>query len=165
MRGATRARVFEKVSCPLTFHRDYQSKLWRKEIEGRRSQSAEDISWAASQISRVVAGHRQVDAQHIHEADLLRVAGALSLLGLDLDVYQTRGYDCPRSSFSFSGLPPYPCPVEIKKRSARFDYQILHYTNLPRAVVLCIEHDLVNPPDHVDVVELTALGEYLGKFR
>ena len=88
---------------------------------------------------------------------------ALSLLGLDLDVYLTKGYDCPLSRFTFSGLPPYRCPVEIKKQSARFDYQILHYADLPRAVVLCIEHDLVNPPDHVDVVELTALGEYLSR--
>ena len=164
MRDAKRARVLEKVSCPLSFHRDYQSKLWRGEIEERRSRSPEDISWAAFQINRVVADHRRVDARHIHEADLLRAAGALSVLGLDLDVYLTRGYDCPLSRFSFSGLPTYRCPVEIKKHSARFDYQIMHYTELPRAVVLCVEHDLVNPPAHVDVVELAALGDYLGKF-
>jgi hypothetical protein len=35
------------------------------------------------------------------------------------------------------------------------------YPELPRAVVLCVDHDLVNPPDHVDVVELAALAEYL----
>jgi hypothetical protein len=37
------------------------------------------------------------------------------------------------------------------------------YTVLPRAVVLCLEHDLLNPPDHVDVVELAALAEYLAQ--
>ncbi len=55
--------------------------------------------------------------------------------------------------------------MEIKKRSARFDYQILHYAELPRAVVLCLEHDLVNPPDHVDVVELASLAEELEQAR
>ena len=38
----------------------------------------------------------------------------------------------------------------------------MRYAELPRAVVLCIEHDLVNPPDHVDVLELSALADYLG---
>jgi hypothetical protein len=58
-------------------------------------------------------------------------------------------------------FPIYPCPVEIKKRSSGFDYQIMRYTELPRAVVLCLEHDLVNPPDHVDILELSALADYL----
>jgi hypothetical protein len=82
-------------------------------------------------------------------------------LGVDLGLYLMKGYDCPKSQFSFSGLPPYPCPVEIKKRSSRFDYQIMRYTDLPRAVVLCVEHDLKNPPGHVDILELSALADYL----
>lgn len=97
----------------------------------------------------------------MHEADLLRAAGALSVFGLNLSLYLTKGYDCPKSQFSFSGFPIYPCPVEIKKRSSGFDYQIMRYTELPRAVVLCLEHDLVNPPDHVDILELSALADYL----
>jgi len=52
--------------------------------------------------------------------------------------------------------------VEIKKRSSSFSYQITRYTKLPRAVVLCMKHDLVNPPDHIDVLELSALAQYLG---
>ncbi len=78
-----------------------------------------------------------------------------------MGLYLTKGYDCPKSEFKFSGFPPYPCPVEVKKRSSRFDYQIMRYTKLPRAVVLCIEHDLKNAPDHVDVLELSALADYL----
>ena len=161
MRGATRAQTLEKVISPLSFHRDYQSKLWKKQIEECRKKSATDVSWAGSQIKRVVTEHQNADTKNVHEADLLRAAGALSVLGLDLSLYLTKGYDCPKSCFSFSGYPAYPCPVEIKKHSARFDYQIMRYTELPRAVVLCIEHDLVNPPDHVDVLELSALADYL----
>ena len=116
---------------------------------------------APAQIRRVVTDHRSEDTKNVHEADLLRAAGALSVFGLDLSLYLTKGYDCPKSRFSFSGFPVYPCPVEIKKHSARFDYQIMRYSELPRVVVLCIEHDLVNPPDHVDVLELSALADYL----
>ena len=161
MRGAKRAQTLEKVSSPLSFHRDYQSKFWKKQIEACRKESANDVSWAGSQIRRVVTDHRNADTKNVHEADLLRAAGALSIFGLDLSLYRTNGYDCPKSRFSFSGFPTYPCPVEIKKHSARFDYQIMRYTELPRAVVLCIEHDLVNPPDHVDILELSALADYL----
>ena len=161
MRGAKRAQTLEKVISPLSFHRDYQSKLWKRQIERCRKESANDVSWAGLQIRRVVTDHRNADAKHVHEADLLRAAGALSVFGLDLSLYLTKGYDCPKSQFVFSGFPTYPCPVEIKKRSAGFDYQITRYTKLPRVVVLCIEHDLVNPPDHVDVLELSALADYL----
>jgi hypothetical protein len=160
MRGATRAQTFEKVISPLSFHHDYQSKFWKKQIEACRKESGNDVSWAGSQIKRLVAEHGNADARNVHEADLLRTAGALSVFGLDLSLYLTKGYDCPKSKFKFVGFPSYPCPVEIKKRSAGFDYQIMRYTELPRAVVLCIKHDLVNPPDHVDILELSAFADY-----
>lgn len=161
MRKTERTKTLEKVISPLSFHHDYQSKFWKKQIETCRKESANDVSWAGSQIRRVVTDHRNADTKNVHEADLLRAAGALSVFGLDLSLYLTKGYDCPKSRFSFSGFPTYPCAVEIKKSSARFDYQIMRYTELPRAVVLCIEHDLVNPPDHVDILELSALADYL----
>jgi len=161
MRGVTRSQKLEKVFCPLSFHRDYQSKFWKKQIEVCRKVSAGDVAWAGDQIRRIVADHQHVDTRNVHEADLLRAGGALSVLGLDLSLYLTKGYDCPKSQFRFSGFPVYPCPVEIKKLSSRFDYQVMRYTNLPRAVVLCVKHDLVNPPDHVDILELSALANYL----
>jgi hypothetical protein len=163
MRGAKRSQTLEKVSYPLSFHHDYQSKLWKSHIDGIAERFPEDISWAAAQITRIVADHDRLDTRNIHEADLLRAAGALSLLGLELGLYLMKGYDCPQSRFDFSGLPSYPCPVEIKKRSSRFNYQIARYTNLPRAVILCLEHDLVNAPDHVDIIELSAFADYLKK--
>ncbi len=161
MRGGTRPQTLEKISYPLSFHHDYPSKLWKGQLDALRKKSPQEMVWAGSQLQGIVAGHRHVDARNIHEADLLRAGGALSRLGLDLSLYLTRGYDCPQSHFKFLNLPPYPCAVEIKKRSSRFSYQIMRYTKLPRAVVLCMEHDLVNPPDHVDIVELPALAEYL----
>lgn len=164
MREAKRPIVLERIPFPLSFHRDHQSKFWGKEIDARHEQMPEDVDWAATQIQRIVAEHQQVDVANVHEADLLRAAGALSVLGLDLGLYLTKGYDCPKSSFRFSSLPEYSCPVEVKKRSSRFDYQIACYDELPRAVVLCIQHDLVNPPEHVDVVELATLGKYLASL-
>jgi hypothetical protein len=162
MRGGKRLLRLEKAPFPLSFHRDYQSKLWKNQIVACRKVSTGDVAWAGQQVRRVVEENRGGNSTNVHEADLLRAAGALSLLGLDLGLYVTKGYDCPESHFQFSDLPPYPCPVEIKKRSARFNYQMTRYSELPRAVVLCLEHDLVNPPDHVDVVELSALADYLG---
>ena len=162
MRGGRRPKTLEKVGSPLAFHHDYQSKFWKSQIAARRKECAGDVSWAGHQIRRIVDEHRHVDTQNVHEADLLRAAGALSVLGLDLSLYLCKGYDCPVSRFSFNGLPAYTCPVEIKKRSSSFSYQITRYTKLPRAVVMCMEHDLINPPDHIDVLELSTLAHYLG---
>lgn len=161
MRKNARPRALEKVAAPLSFHRDHQSKLWRRQLESCRRVAAADLLWAGDQIRRVVADHGREEARHVHEADWLRAAGALSVLGLQLGPYLTKGYDCPHSRFTFAGYPGYPCPVEIKKRSSRFDYQITRYDDLPRAVVLCVEHDLVNAPSHVDVIELTTLAQHL----
>lgn len=161
MRGSERRQQLEKVICPLSFHRDHRSKFWKKQIDARRKMSGREVAWAREQIQRVVTDHRNADTKNIHEADLLRAAGALSILGVDLSVYMVKGYDCARSQFAFTGLPPYPCPIEIKRRSSGFNYQIMRYTDLPRAVVLRIDHDLVNPPDHVDILELSALADYL----
>jgi hypothetical protein len=162
MRGTTRARVLERVHAPLSFHRDYQSKLWRGQIEWRRQREPEKVQWAATQIRRVVEDHGKAEANHILEADLLRTGGALSVLGLDLGAYLGKGYDCRESAFWFPPLPQYPCPVEIKKCSRGFGYQMRRYADLPRAVVLCMTHDMVNLPAHIDVVELGALADVLG---
>lgn len=159
-RKGARPLIFEKDAAPLSFHRDIQSRLWKHQIAARRKHANEDVLWATTQIDRVVQEHR-LQRPNVSEADLLRTAGALSLLGVDLSLYLTKGYDCIDSRFHFSGYPVYPCPVEIKKRSSGFKYQILNYASLPRAVILCIEHDFRNPPDHVDIIELSALADFL----
>jgi hypothetical protein len=161
MRGNRRAQILEMVHSPLSIHRDYQSKLWREEIERRRQRFRTDVTWAAAQIRRIVQEHHREDASHIHESDLLRAAGALSHLGVELSAHVGTGYDCPRSQFRFGTLPMYPCPIELKKRSRGFRYQISQYSELPRAVVLCMSHDYINLPSHIDVIELPALADYL----
>jgi hypothetical protein len=161
LRGKSRVLVLEKFHRPLSFHKDHQGKLWRKQLETLRANEPGDFKWAASQLQRVVADHGDPSAQFIKEEDLLRTAGALSLLGMDLSAYVGKGYDCPKTLFRFKGLPEYPCPVEVKKRSADFNYQVTKYAELPRAVVLCTNHDYVNPPEHVDILELTTLARYL----
>jgi len=161
MRDKAREQVLEKIATPLSFHDDYQSKLWREQIAVVRTQNPQAAAWAASQISRVVAEHNDPDAKHILESDLLRTAGALSILGMEMSPYLGKGYDCVKSRFQFDKLPVYPCPVEVKTRSKGFDYQVSKYTKLPRAVVLCIDHNLVNPPEHIDVIALPSLGKYL----
>lgn len=161
MRGSRRDQPLPKIVWPLSMHRDYQSRFWREEIERRRKSSPGDVLWAGAQIRRIVDEHRQTDAANIPESDLLRSAGALSHLGLDLSAHLGKGYDCPTSRFRFGALPIYVCPVELKKRSRGFDYQMARYPGLPRAVILCMQHDHRRLPDHIDVIELPTLADYL----
>ena len=162
LRGAKRPKILEKVPFPLSFHVDHQSKFWRQQIDARRKKSPADIAWAASQIQRVVSEHRAPGVKNILESDLLRTAGALSKVGLSLGPYLGKGYDCLDSRFQFLGLPRYDCPVEVKTRSRGFTYQVTKYPRLPRAVVLCMEHNFVNPPEHIDFIDLSVLADYLG---
>ena len=162
LRGQARGTKLEKHHSPLSFHHDYQGKLWRTQIAMLRKSAPDKCDWVAEQVRHVVADHSDENAKYLKEEDLLRTAGALSLLGLHLGAYLGKGYDCQKSEFRFARYPPYPCPVEIKKRSAGFSYQVTKYPNLPRAVVLCMHHDFVNLPDHVDVLELTTLAKHLG---
>ena len=105
--------------------------------------------------------HHAPTARNILESDLLRTSGALSRLGLDLGPYLGKGYDCMDSTFQFLGLPMYACPVEVKTHSRGFNYQVTRYPKLPRAVVLCLDHNFVNPPEHIDFIDLPVLAEYL----
>ena len=162
LRSSHRTRDLERVAHPLSFHGKHQSSLWREQINRHRSQSSDDVAWASAQISRVVSEHAKPQDKGILESDLLRVSGALSILGVELGPYLGTGYDCLRSSFQFGDLPLYPCPIEIKNRSKGFTYQVTRYTALPRAIVLCMQHNWLNPPEHIDVVELTELARYLG---
>ena len=145
----------------MSFNHNHQANLWKNQIASLRQNTPDDFGWAVNQLRRVVADHSDATIKSILEADLVRTAGALSLLGLDLGAYLGNGYDCLNSQFSFGKLPPYPCPVEVKKRSKDFKYQMATYVDLPRAVILCMRHDGVNLPSHVDILELTTLADYM----
>jgi len=148
---------------PLSFHRDDQSRLWRDQIAASLTDEPQQAGWIVAQICSVVEDHSRKGESNIHEFDLLRARGALSKLGMHIGPLRVIHYDCEPSAFHFTGYAPYPCPIELKKRSRGFKYQEKRYPKLPRVVVLCIEHDLTNLRPHVDVVELSALCDYLKK--
>jgi hypothetical protein len=160
-RGVAHPQALARISEPLSFTSQHESDLWKKQFEQRRKNEPGALSWAASQIRRFVQQHSDPKTVRVGEEDLLRLSGALDNLGLRLGPYLRRGYDCPESSFTFLPFPEYACPVEIKKRSRGFRYQIRNYQQLPRVVVLCLDHDVVHLPEHVDVIEVRALATHL----
>jgi hypothetical protein len=151
----------EKVTAPLTFTSRNPSILWRRQVEHCLRRDRDSVKWARDEIGRVVSDHHNPDVRNLLESDVLRAAGALSKLGMQLGPYVGKSYDCDPSRFQFQNLLPYECPVEIKKQSRDFRYQMLRYKPLPRAVVLCVDDNLLNPPDHIDVLELAELCRYL----
>ncbi len=161
LRGRNRTIPLRRPERPLSFHRDMQSRLWRDQLDEVRQENLERWSWVTKQVQGVIRDHVDKPVANVGEADLLRASGALSVLGLRLGPYLLGGYDCQGSVFQFQRFPQYVCSVEVKKRSKGFAYQIENYRKLPRAVVLCVTHDLTNPPDDIDVIELSTLGRYL----
>lgn len=161
MRNGSRVERLQRIRDPLSFCRDYHSKLWTEQIAKLRAADANTLAWVKDQLATVVRDNKSGKWANILECDLLRAAGALGHLGLELSPYLGRGLDCIDSKFRFGTLPPYTCPVEIKKRSSGFKYQMQNYTQLPRAVILCLQHDLAELPEHVDVLELSAFDQYL----
>ncbi len=146
---------------PLTFTANHRSALLQSQVAFLRTKP-QLLHWVRSQIGRVVEDHIIRPCAYVKEEDLLRTSGALSHLGIDLSAYCGRGYDCINSAFHFAPYPQYSCPVEIKKRSSGFDYQILKRTNPARATILCMEHDpKFTPPEVVDIIELRSLHAFL----
>ncbi|MGO8678023.1 MAG: hypothetical protein ACLQVX_19445 [Limisphaerales bacterium] len=148
------------MSEPLSFNSRHQSELWKRQIERCRRLSPDTLNRAAFQFKQFVRQHSERKTSRVGEEDLLRLAGALDGLGLRLGPYTRKGYDCPDSAFRFLELPEYACPVEIKKRSRGFSYQQKNYPRLPRVVVFCLDHDMVHPPEHVDVLEARVMSSY-----
>ena len=164
LRGKAREVEIERPLYPLSFNHRHRSVLWRRQIEHRSKVETPDVEWARDEICRVVNDHHGEKIKNILESDVLRAAGALSRLGVQLGPYVGKSYDCDPSRFQFLNLLPYFCPVEVKKHSRNFAYQMLRYKPLPRAVVLCVDDNLVNSPDHIDVLELAELCKYLNEL-
>jgi len=160
-RGKSRSVELERPLYPLSLTRRHQSPLWMRQIDDLAHDRLADIRWVKDEIVRVVDEHRDPLTRNVHEVDLLRVAGAFSKLGVRFSPYSVRYYDCNESVFRFLKLPSYRCPIEIKKESRGFKYQIERYKPLLRVVVFCVTDTLLNPPEHVDVIELAFVGDHL----
>jgi hypothetical protein len=72
MRGGKRPIILEKIPSPLSLHRDYISKFWKRQIAKVRESDSKILPWAREQILRVVHDHHCEDLNSLHEADLVR---------------------------------------------------------------------------------------------
>lgn len=162
-RNSKRFVEFKKHGAPLTVGASGVSPLWGEQLQAARTKDIELFRWAHEEINRVVVDHNRRSG--ISESDLLRAAGALRHLGVCLGPSLTRGFDCPESGFKFLALPEYPCPVEIKHRASSLDYQFKRYAPLGRLAVLCMNDDLTNPPEKVDVISLATLQAAMRNLR
>lgn len=157
-----REHELTRIERPLTFTKDYASPFWIRQIKSLHATKSEIIAWSLFEICRVVKDHKVgTRVAHIQETDVLRASGSLKQLGMALGAYVGRGYDCV-TDFNFLDYPTYTVPVEVKKHSRGFKYQLGKYgkDELSRAVILCAIHDMKNVPKNVDVVELDALCDY-----
>ena len=143
---------------PLAFNNDYISRFWKDQIKSliKRNQKYL-LEWSQEEICRIVAAHNH-KVPHLQEPDILRASGPLKHLGLSLGPYVGKGFDC-LSEFKFLEYPLYTVPVEIKRFSKDYKYQMQKYgkDELSRAVILCITHDLKQVPRNVDVIELDSM--------
>lgn len=160
-RGKSRVAELEFLDRPLSFTRRHQSPLWVQHIDALVHSHPAEIRWVMQETTRVAREHLDPNIRDVHEVDLLRVAGAFSRLGVTFSPYSVRYYDCNQSLFSFLNFPAYSCPIEIKKVSRGFKYQMERYKPLRRVVVFCVTDTLLNAPEHVDVIELAHLAEHL----
>lgn len=144
---------------PLSYNERMQSDLWRRQLKLIEKAKPDMLRWSLEEICRIADENaRNSGVRHIKEEDLLRASGPLKVLGVKLGPYVGKGYDC-QSEFHFLDFQPYTVPVEIKKSSSGFQYQQRKYSpeELSRAVILCVQHDMVNVPPNVDVIQLETL--------
>jgi hypothetical protein len=165
--GRPRPVAIQKPEHPLSFNDRFRSQLWRRQLDWVRKERPAFWSWSLKEICRVAAAHAdRPKPPNVQEQDLLRASGPLHTLGVELGPYVGRGFDC-EGCFQFLNFESYTVPVEIKKRSSGFKYQQKRYsqTQLSRVVVLCSEHDMLNVPANVDVIELKELCQFLVEAR
>jgi hypothetical protein len=160
-RKTNRKRTMPLLSAErsLTITNQYISSFWRNQIQFIIAKQTNNIAlWAIGHLAIIAEAHVRKVA-HLQEPDLLRAYGPLAHLGCYLGPYIGKGYDC-RSKFEFEDYPKYEVPVEIKRYSSGFKYQMEKYgkDELSRAVILCAVHDLQNVPKNIDVIELQAFS-------
>jgi len=151
-----------RIDNPLTFTQHYKSPLWVEQIEYSDKKFPGIVKWSLEEICRIVKDHRsKTHSPFVQENDILRASGPLNHLGIKLGALVGKGYDC-NSEFFFLDYPSYFVPIELKRKSSGFKYQEKKYgkDELSRAVILCVKHDHVNLPRHIDVIELEALCKH-----
>jgi hypothetical protein len=159
-----KSMILSKIERPLTFTSDYISKFWKNNIINLIDINKNIVEWSLKEICRVVSSHKE-KVPHIRETDLLRVSGPLKHLGVTLGPYVGKGYDC-LSEIKFMDYPLYTVPIEIKRYSRKYKYQMQKYgkDELSRAIILCAIHDLENTPRNVDVIELDSMCRFIGNL-
>lgn len=119
---SSKKREIERIDKPLSFTREYASPFWTRQLIRLDKQKPAIISWALDEICRIVEVHiGHTKLPHIQETDILRASGPLKHLGMQLNGYVGKGYDC-LTQFSFLNYPAYTIPVEIKRNSSGFKY-------------------------------------------
>jgi hypothetical protein len=161
----SKTRVIQRPEYPLSFNERQQSDLWRQQLDLTRRAQPEMWRWSMQEICRIAEAHSEKSGvPHVKEEDLLRASGPLNVLGVKVGPYVGKGYDC-QSEFRFLEYERYEVPIEIKKLSSGFKYQLRKYPpdKLSRAVILCVRHDLQNVPKNVDVIQLSTFCSLLGR--
>lgn len=146
---------------PLTFTKTYQSPFWIQQITDVLSKTPWLVPWCKEEFQRIVRDHQKPTwLAHIQETDILRASGPLKHLGVSLGGFVGKGYDC-FTEFKFMSYPPYYIPVELKRNSDGFRYQMQKYgkNELSRAVLFCATQGNKVIPEHIDIIELEALAE------
>jgi hypothetical protein len=159
--GRKRSVPMQRPEHPLSYHRQFQSVLWRRQLEEVKKRNPGGYAWAFSEIRRIVSCYTGRTEPNVLEPDILRASGPLNICGVEVGPYVGCGYDC-KSRFQFLSYVPYEVPIEIKKRSSGFKYQQQRYgkDELSRAVIVCVHHNEPNLPDrNIDVIELSALAK------
>lgn len=160
--ASKRPRRITKPERPLTFTVSYRSEFWMSQLRKIALRDGPIIWWSIEEIRRIARDHQKgTKLPHIQEADILRASGPLKHLGVTLGGFVGKGYDC-KTDFKFLDYPAYNVPVELKRDSSGFRYQLQKYgrNELSRAVILCATHgEKKNIPPHIDIIELVALAE------
>lgn len=160
-----------RIEKPLTFTKSYRSPFWLKQMAAMAKEIPWLISWCKEEFQRISRDHsRPTWLEHIQETDILRASGPLKHLGVSLGGFVGKGYDC-LTDFTFGNYPTYTIPVELKRNSDGFKYQMQKYgkDELSRAVLLCATKGRKEIPSHIDIIELEALANFnlqeLAKYK
>lgn len=150
------------IPHPLTFTKGYRSPFWLRQMALVTKRIPWLLPWCIDEFKRISKDHSKPSwLDHIQETDILRASGPLKHLGMALGGFVGKGYDC-LTTFNFGNFPTYTIPVELKRNSDGFSYQMEKYgkNELSRAILLCATQGRKEIPSHIDIIELEALASF-----